>query len=216
MADICYISTEMKSSFDLLLISPEKDIVGEAKTVSKLFSHGLEIFHLRKPHWNVEQAQRYLESIPKEFHNKIVLHSHFQLTDRFGLKGIHLNEENKKLIEQFRSYKIISASFHSLPDLKENNFSYQYVFLSPIYNSISKTGYNSNFDLKLLTEDITKLKRENNSLPSIIALGGIDAGNIMKVKEAGFSGAAFLGAVWESKNPVETFLKIKSIVTLSF
>ena len=203
----------MKTSFELILLSSENDATGEIETITRLFNAGLKTFHVRKPHWGIEQTQLFLETIPKGFHNKIVLHSHIRLANKFQLKGIHLNETNKELIQELRNYKIISASFHSLQDLKENTFPYQYVFLSPIFDSISKAGYNAKFDLKLLAEELELIKRENPSLPKIIALGGIDAGNIMKTTELGFSGAALLGAVWQSENPVEMFLNIQSIIS---
>lgn len=201
----------MENAFDLLVISPEQGFAGEAEIISKLFRQGLEIFHLRKPHWDIDEMQSFLKSIPDEFHSKIVLHSHFELAKMFGLKGVHLNEENKGLTEQFRNYRIISTSSHSIQDIKENAFPYQYIFLSPIFDSISKAGYNSNFDLKLLTGEMENMKKANPQLSKIIALGGVNAGNILSVKQAGFSGAALLGAVWQSQDPVNTFLNIKSI-----
>ena len=211
MADICYISTEMETPFDLLLISPEQDLPNELKITIELFSLGIGGFHLRKPHWAIEQVQHFLETIPKEHHHKIVLHSHFQLAHLFQVKGIHLNETNKKLIHQFEKYPVLSASFHSLNELKENTFRYEYVFLSPIFNSISKGGYHAKFDLKLLSEELNRMKQENHLLPKVIALGGIDSENILNVKEAGFAGAALLGAVWQSENPAEILLKIRSV-----
>lgn len=214
MQDMCYLSIEMETAFDILLISPEQNIPDEAEMVNELFSRGLSVFHLRKPDWSFEQLHDFLKKIHQEFHNKIVLHAHFVLADTFRLKGIHLNESNKKLIGQFEQYNIISASFHSIQDIKENTFPYQYVLLSPVFNSISKPGYNGKFDLRLLTEELNVIRKGNQSAPKIIALGGISAANIITVKEAGFSGAALLGAVWTCENPIETYLQIKTLAGL--
>jgi thiamine-phosphate pyrophosphorylase len=200
----------METPFELLLLTPENDIEGELAISIQLFNMGLMALHLRKPHWDAAKTQHFLEAIPNEFHHRIVLHSHFPLADKFNLKGIHLNETNKKLIQQFDKYKIISASFHSLQDIRENTFSYQYIFLSPVFNSISKPGYESKFYLQLVSEELDKIRQENHSGPPIIALGGINAENIIKTKSAGFAGAALLGAIWESANPVETFRHIRS------
>jgi len=203
---------KMEPAFKLIVISPEVDSENETATVIRMFNTGLQTFHLRKPNWTVDQVQQFLESITKEFHNKIVLHSHFQLTNKFQLKGIHLNEVNKKLLPQLKDCNIISASFHSLHDIKENTYPYQYLFLSPIFESISKPGYHSSFDLTLLAEELRNLERENQNLPDVIALGGVNAENILKIKEAGFSGSAILGAVWQNENQVEAFQKIKSLI----
>jgi thiamine-phosphate pyrophosphorylase len=49
-------------------------------------------------------------------------------------------------------------------------------------------------------------------LPKVIALGGINEDNIQLVKQAGFSGAAVLGAIWQADDPVTAFLNINAIV----
>ena len=209
---MCYFPIEMETPFKLILLSPEEDKTGEANTAIQLFNLGLRIFHLRKPHWSIEQTQHFLEAIPKEFHNKIVLHSHFHLAGKFGIKGIHLSETNKKMIPELKTNNIITASFHSVQDIRENTIPYQYIFLSPIFESISKPGYHSKFDLNILAEELKDLKNKKTQLPDIIALGGITAENILKAREAGFAGAALLGTIWQSENPVETFQHIQSLV----
>lgn len=202
----------MGPAFKLILISPEAEKRDEVKVLTRLFNHGLEVFHLRRPLWSMVQTRDYLQSVPSTFHDKITLHSHFALAGEFKIRGIHLNENNKKLISQFDSYRIISASFHSPEDIEENNYPYQYIFLSPIFNSISKPGHNSGFDLRILAEKMEALKHKRQTLPMIIALGGVSAENMHKVKMANFSGAAVSGAVWESGNPEKAFLDIQSKV----
>lgn len=213
LKEFVYIPTEMESDFKLLLISPEQNLKDEIEIVCELFSLGLETYHLRKPDWGVEELQEYLEALPKRFHSRIVLHSHFGLEKVFGVKGIHLNENNKKLIQEYRVHKIISASFHSLEDISGNRFPYEYVFLSPVFDSISKAEHRAKSDLKFLAENLAVIRQQNRALPKVIALGGINAQNITSVKQAGFSGAAVLGAVWQSENPVEAFLEIQTIAT---
>ncbi len=198
--------------FDLLLISPEQDLKDEIEVLVQLFNHGLTTYHLRKPDWSAEKTQQWIKQLPKEFHNRVVLHNHFELAKNFELKGIHLNEKNKPNAGQLSKYKIISASFHTLEDLKANAFPYEYVFLSPIFDSISKAGYKSNFDLKLLAQGLGELKLQNSSTPKAIGLGGINALNILALKSAGFSGAALVGSVWQGENPVKAFSEIQAVI----
>jgi thiamine-phosphate pyrophosphorylase len=201
----------MEPAFKLILISPERSVENEQALLRELFEVGLQLYHLRKPGAGLSEMRNYLTSIPKEFHNRTVLHTYFELTGEFEVKGIHLNEENKSIYAQFENQKIISASFHSLEKIKENTLPYEYVFLSPIFDSISKEGYKSKFDLKSLQEELSSLRSQKQTT-KIIALGGIDAKNILRVQQAGFSGAALLGAVWQSENPVQSFSEIKSLV----
>ncbi|HXD94336.1 MAG TPA: thiamine phosphate synthase, partial [Bacteroidia bacterium] len=78
---------------------------------------------------------------------------------------------------------------------------YEYVFLSPVFDSISKTGYKSNFDLENLKPFLKKHK-------NVIALGGVNTKNIELIKQVGFSGAAFIGAVWQNKNPAKSYKEL--------
>jgi thiamine-phosphate pyrophosphorylase len=201
----------METPFNLYLLSPEQHFEHEARIVMQLLNLGLEAYHLRKPGWSLEETRSFMASLSNEFHHKVVLHSHFNLGEEFNIKGIHLNENNKKLISEVKDIRIISASFHGIADIKKNLFPFEYAFLSPIFDSISKVGYNSNFDLKMLALDLSALNKQNQ-LPKIIALGGINAQNIHLVGEMGFAGAALLGAVWQSENPVKAFLEIQSTI----
>ena len=65
--------------------------------------------------------------------------------------------------------------FHSLEELKAHKEKYDYAFLSPIFDSISKEGYKSKFSHRL--HRTSQIKSELISAISgkyIIALGGID------------------------------------------
>ncbi|MGM0579179.1 MAG: thiamine phosphate synthase [Bacteroidota bacterium] len=111
-----------------------------------------------------------------------------------------------KIPEKYRDKVSIHSDhlkFHNLQELEECSVDYEYAFLSPIFNSISKKGYKSAFDLMELRE---VLKGKNGK---IIALGGIDEDKIEKVKEAGFSGIALLGAIWHNEDSIGKYKKIK-------
>ena len=44
-----------------------------------------------------------------------------------------------------------------------------------------------------------------------LALGGIEADKLAAVREAGFAGAAVLGAVWQSPDPVAAFRQLQAL-----
>jgi thiamine-phosphate pyrophosphorylase len=82
---------------------------------------------------------------------------------------------------------------------------FDYVFLSPVFDSISKPGYFRNDELGMMSDEWKALVKTK-----VIALGGIDASNIHKTKELGFDGAAVLGAVWgESEMVLQSFKEIR-------
>ena len=177
------------NNFEIIIISNPNLIINEASIITALFDSGLELFHIRKPLGTIVDIEKLLKNIPKEFHNKIVIHQHYKLTDYYDIKGIHIKKNNELITKH---YNIISTSFHSFKELSNKN-NYQYVFLSPIFNSISKENYNSRFTL-------TELKKASNQKiidNKIIALGGINSDNIGLIKELGFGGAAVLGYIWQ-------------------
>jgi len=187
------------SDMDLLIVfSSESRSASEPELVTRFFENGLEIFHLRKPGAAAAQLNKYLKAIPDQFHNRIVIHSHFQLGSEFGLKGIHTNADSG-----------VSASFHSTSEIENCPYPFSHIFLSPVFDSISKPGYTSRFDLAKLAVFLNNRKTKNNSAPKIIALGGISASNILEIKKYGFDGAAVLGSIWESKDPLGSFLEIQ-------
>jgi len=193
-------------SFKVIVITPEKNHPKEFELITSLFENGLQALHVRKPQASEKELRDYLKKISKKFHKRLVIHSHYKLAKEFNLKGVHLTEKAKKTKRINPSLKIISTSFHSTVDVLKSRRKYEYVFLSPVFDSISKKGYKNNFDLDGLQPFLKTTK-------NIIALGGVNAKNIKTAKEAGFNGTAVLGDVWQSKNPINSYkelaLKIK-------
>ena len=68
----------------------------------------------------------------------------------------------------------------------------QYVFLSPIFDSISKVGYAAAFP----EEQLRQAAKERLIDRQVVALGGVTATNIAALRAWHFGGAAFLGDVW--------------------
>jgi thiamine-phosphate pyrophosphorylase len=196
----------------IVVISQTKIIEDEHKLVQQFFEAGLGTFHIRKPRLRTKELIEYLEKIPQQFHNRIIIHSHHNLAGKFNLQGVHYTrlhlESNfknwwreKKL--GFIKRKLIRTSSHnklaSLYD--ESDYNFDYVFLSPIFDSI--TGkYQSGF-----YEDAIKIAVQKTG-KKIIARGGIDITRIEKVHELGLHGLALYSCLWNSKAPLEEFNKI--------
>jgi thiamine-phosphate pyrophosphorylase len=187
--------------FTLIVITPEINHPGEIEIIASLFECGLETLHVRKPSFTENELRNYIQNIPTKFQKRIVIHSHYKLAKEFNVKGIHLTEKVRMSKQINFLLKIISTSFHNTEDILKSRRKYEYVFLSPIFDSISKKDYKSNFDLEELKPFVKKRK-------DIIALGGMNAKNIKSIKQIGFAGAAILGSVWECKNPVKAYKEI--------
>ncbi|MCC8172722.1 MAG: thiamine phosphate synthase [Parabacteroides sp.] len=174
----------------LIAISLPRFFPGEAEAVGRLLDAGLERFHLRKPESSAEEISVFLHTLPPVFYPKIVLHDCFALAKELGLKGIHLNRRNSTVPAGFQGS--VSRSCHATEEL-EGRGAYDYVFLSPVFDSVSKAGYGSRF-----TGAMLRAATEAGLIDShVIALGGMDCTTLPLIEPYGFGGAAVLGALWQ-------------------
>lgn len=169
----------------------------EAGIINELFRNGLPLLHVRKPGSSTEEMEELLCEIPPVHHPRIVIHQHYELIESYSLKGIHLPETERRKNKGKRT-RVISTSFHNTDELVNCSDNYEYVFLSPVYDSISKPGYSAKFKKDAIIDALSKTKQK------VIALGGIQPGNIIEAHEMGFYGAASLGGVWY-KDPIAEF-----------
>lgn len=174
----------------LIVITPPTFFVEEDKIITALFEEGLDILHLRKPGTAAAYMERLLTLIPEQYRKRIVTHEHFYLKEEYQLMGIHLNNRNPSKPENYKGH--VSCSCHSIQEVKEDKDMYDYVFMSPVYDSISKENYRSAYT----PEDLRKAAKEGIIDKKVMALGGITPCNILEVKDFGFGGAAILGDLW--------------------
>jgi len=189
----------------LIVLTSEQEIPNEAMLLNRLFEAGLEVLHLRKPFKNYEEHVAYLNLIKKEYYHRIVVHHFHELVIAFHLKGIHFKEQKRKeLVENGRRYfnglkmlgKTISSSFHEPEELENCAFEFDYHFLSPVFTSISKKGYEGRgFDVN----HIDKI---------IIGMGGINTETINETVKLGYKGVGVLGGIWNTENPVHSFIQL--------
>lgn len=200
-----YFSTTIYKSMKWIVITSPETISGEAIFIDKMFWHGLDLLHLRKPGASVETYRELLKSIPAEWHSRIVLHEHFYLTTEFALHGIHLNRRCAQVPEGFGGS--ISCACHSLTEVCAKKPLCQYVFLSPIFNSISKVGYEAAFS----DADLQQAAADGIIDNKVIALGGVTAANISQLQRMHFGGAAFLGDIWNRINQPQFDAYLKQV-----
>lgn len=176
----------------------------EADAITLMFQSGLERLHLRKPESKPEEVRKLLQAIPACYHSRIVIHEHFCLLKEFNLHGVHLNSRNPDAPQDWKGH--ISTSCHSISELAKKGTegyrfadgstrNYDYLSLSPIFNSISKQGYNAAFS----EDELVKAKAEGIINERTVALGGICADNIKQALGYGFGGTMILGDAWKKQ-----------------
>ncbi|MDF9301152.1 thiamine phosphate synthase [Tritonibacter mobilis] len=141
----------------LIVITSEEAIKDEAFKINQLFEHGLEQLHIRKPFLDFKGYKDLLNKINSKYYKKIIIHQYHELVETLDLGGVHLQEQKRLAlgntlkihVNKFikKGYKITS-SFHTKSDLENISVGFSYVFLSPVFDAISKSNYKGkNFDV---------------------------------------------------------------------
>ena len=184
---------------DVIVITKPEMFPGEADMVNTLFANGIQRLHLRKPGASEQEMVEWIGRIDLPFRQRIIVHDHHRLLRTMGLGGIHLNARNPEAPAWFsaerqkRGSVTLSRSCHSLEEIAQWKSVCDYLFLSPIFDSISKGGYTSAFTRETL------LQAYHDGLFSkpVYALGGVSADNIRSIYDYGFAGAAVIGSLWQ-------------------
>ena len=185
-----------------IAITREEFFPSEAEAVALLLDGGFARVHLRKPAATEQQMRTLIERLPSRLYDRLTLHDRHELAAEYGLGGVHLNGRHPQPPHDFRG--TISRSCHSLEELGRSR-SEDYLFLSPIYDSLSKTGYRAAFS----ADTLRRAADERIIDRRVVALGGITPARIPELAALGFGGAAFLGYIWDdgSLRTIERNLK---------
>lgn len=194
----------MGDNFSIELFTPETVREHETDWLTAFLRAGLNRLHLRKPGLPESGYEEIVCALPAEFRSRIVIHDHPELARRYGC-GIQLNRRNPSL--GFRP-ALLSASCHSRQEMAEAiGAGVDFVTLSPVFDSISKTGYSASPALDEIPAE---------ELSRAVALGGVTVESLTRLKRRGFAGAALLGEVWNKPDGCRLFLKYLRLKNVGF
>ena len=169
-----------------IAITPPDISINEPAIIAEILDYGWDMVHLRHPNASTADMRRLIEAIPQRLHPRLRLHGHFTLTDEFNLGGLHLNSRCPMPPANYSGR--LSLTCHSVDEViaAAETARYDYVTLSPIFDSISKEGYTAAFtDAEII--------RANSTAIEVVALGGVSPQRLPNIAEAGFGGYAVLG-----------------------
>ena len=158
--------------------------------IKRLLEGGIDIIHLRKPDSEIHECRKLLKALTKEEREQIIIHDFPELYDEFSLKGIHINRNLLSLPADYIGFK--TRSCHSLEEVKQYKDEYDYLFLSPIFDSISKVGYRSGFR----KEELEEASMNGIIDEKVVALGGVTFDSIAYLKGLNFGGVAMIGGIY--------------------
>jgi thiamine-phosphate pyrophosphorylase len=174
----------------IIAITVPKMIDEDAYLISNLLKMGIHSIHLRKPEATINECRQLLTKLTKEERAKIIIHDYPELYTEFSLKGIHINKNITSLPDGYNGFK--TRSCHSFEEIERYKTEYDYLFLSPIFDSISKVGYKSGFT----KEELLKASIFGIIDHKVIALGGITLDMMPYFRELNFGGIAMIGGIY--------------------
>ena len=204
----------------LILITNPADLQTEHDLINALFEEGLSCLHIRKPDHTLSDCEAFIRGVKPQFLRRLVIHQHYKLIGRYNLKGIHLKENYfssldkealKDLMKTAQKQRLtVSLSLHSLESVSNLREKFDYLLLSPVFESISKENYKPSENL---------LKLPSGLKIPVIALGGISAENVRSLEGSNYAGVAVLGEIWkqfaEDKNidqAIQRFRNLKQVI----
>ena len=200
------------SHMKLVVFTNPYDIKFETERINQMFSEGLDELHIRKPKCDRATFKKFISQIERQYHHKIVLHSHFSLVNNFNIQKIHLPHDwiSNFVSNFFLDHVILkgkkvskSITISSCDSLYKPVKGINELLLGPIFAKASYTINNQ----QIPTADIEKGLR-HSKLP-ITALGGVTSKTLGFFKNVGFNGIAIQSGVWKSSDPVAAFIEIR-------
>ena len=169
----------------------------EDAIIRHLLANGFDIVHLRKPDADIEYCRDLLGRLTPAERSRIVVHDYASLYEEFALRGIHLNRNYTAYPTHYRGTR--TRSCHTFEEVAKYKDECDYLFLSPIFDSISKRGYTSKFS----HTELLSASHAGIIDTRVIALGGVTPKRIDYLKSLNFGGIAMMGAIGGILDPTK-------------
>jgi thiamine-phosphate pyrophosphorylase len=172
----------------VIVITSPGSIGDETETCVNLLKAGLHRLHIRKPFHSKNETRSFIEKIPHEWREKLVIHRHPDLMQEMKLGGCHFSYRDDITVMNNCQGRV-SCSVHSWTEAQAVIHRCSYVFISPVFNSISKQGYAANSSLLNIPRHL--------QARNIYALGGVNETNARTALNMGYRGVALMGYLWQ-------------------
>ncbi len=196
----------------LMLITGSTNVPDETSLITKMFESGLTHLHLKKPRFTTLRMIEYLNEIPKQYHNRIIIHSHHKLALKYNLHGVYMSTTHLKSKWKYFWIKLrlkikldsISRSkgYRNLTSASQvETTNYDYYLIGTMFNNITVSLYSGYYP-----EGVSSLIK--NSGKKFVARGGVSPKTIKLANDYGFYGVAANSYIWKSELPYDRFLEI--------
>lgn len=194
----------------LIVITSGKKSEDELLAVIKMLEAGLDILHIRKPHFSTHELAEYIRAIPAHFHNRLVIHSHHNLASKFDLRGVHFTQIHldqkfhfwwtRRMLGIKKPLLTKSLSYHRLTDVyRKERIQPDYCLVGTMFQNITGGLYSGFYEETVMAANRKSGRR-------LIARGGVNEKSVELAHRLGFYGVALYGYLWKSKEPLSRYL----------
>ena len=205
----------MKDFLKLYLVTDRDLSLGRSleEVVSEAVAGGVTMVQLREKETStgefVDLANRLMHML-KPLGIPLIINDRVDVALAVDADGVHIGQSDmpyeiaRKLLGPD---KIIGLSVENFKDIeKANALDVDYVGISPVYDTPTKTDTAEPFGLEGLRKAV------NMSKHPTVAIGGMNAGTIADVMAAGTDGVAVVSAICSAENIREAAAQLKDIV----
>lgn len=166
----------------------------ETEYIRMILDCGWSRVHLRHPMATTDDIRRLIESLPTDYHKRLWLHDHHELSKEYSLGGLQLNSRQPLPPTGYNG--ALSQSCHSIAEVKSpRSKAFVSVTLSPVFDSVSKQGYCAAFS----PGELMTLSAADH----VIALGGITPETLPQLERYEFEGFAVLGYLFSASSSTD-------------
>lgn len=175
---------------------------------------GVSIVQLREKKLNTKAFYIRALAVNKlclKYNIPLIINDRIDIALAIGADGVHIGQKDlpapiaRKLLGK---NKIIGWSVSNVKQaLEANNLDINYVGISPIFNTNTKT---KDLDLPLGIEGLKEIKKISNK--PIICIGGINIKNTASIIQNGSDGIAIVSAISQANNPEQATTQLKKII----
>lgn len=186
----------------LTAITPPYFYTGEARAIERVLRRPeYERVYVRKPGCTAARLAALIEGIDPCLRQYIAIGDHLELASDLGVGAVHLSGRSPLPPPGWSG--AIGRSCHSSEELRQHIDSADYLFISPIFPSLSKPGYG--VGSTLAADPALQALLVGDAGEKIVALGGVEPARYDNLRQAGFRRAAMLTAAWRPEMSAANF-----------
>ena len=177
---------------------PKRSLV---ETIELAIKGGASVVQLRDKQLSDEafvQAGKRLLEVTRRYGVTLIVNDRIEAAALIGADGVHLGQDDATLGQARRilgADRLIGRSTHSPEQaMRAIEEGFDYIGVGPVFATPTKPAYQP------VGIELVRFAAKHVPVP-FVAIGGIDAGNVHRVREAGARTVAVVRAVMNAKDP---------------